>query len=209
VTQPSDDIRTWEQLRTSGLLWLVNRVVFHPRGFALALCRKDGQVVGWRLIGDGTEVWRFEGGSEDELFAAAQATLTHDPGDSSQFALPPIPEQSAARVGALNAYTCPAGHITVTIDRDAGVTPAGMPCPYEGLRGSSTAVTRCTHRADSRYRLPPVPAGDDVLAHWRVVTHEWYRPDDNERRTLDASWARHVNQGGLLLRALPGRGGGQ
>lgn len=70
-----DDVRAWEELRSTGLLWLINRVVFHPRGWALALVRRDGQLVGWNLQGDGREVWEFNG-DEDALFAAAQNTLT-------------------------------------------------------------------------------------------------------------------------------------
>lgn len=66
--------RAWVELRESGLLWLVNRAVFHPRGFALALVMRDSEPVGWQLLGDGSEPWRF-GVDEDELFAAAEATL--------------------------------------------------------------------------------------------------------------------------------------
>jgi hypothetical protein len=69
-----EGVRPWDELKTSGLLWLINRVVFHPRGFAVALVRRAGVIVGWRLLGDGREVWEFT--DEDDLFAAAQATLT-------------------------------------------------------------------------------------------------------------------------------------
>ena len=69
------DVRTWEELSTSGLLWLINRVVFHPRGFALGVVKIGGEVVGWRLLGDGREPWGFDL-PEDDLFAAAQRTLT-------------------------------------------------------------------------------------------------------------------------------------
>lgn len=69
------ETRPWEELRSSGLLWLINRVVFHPRGFALAVVRREGEIVGWKLQGDGTEPWAFNG-DEDKLFARAQATLT-------------------------------------------------------------------------------------------------------------------------------------
>lgn len=69
----------WDDLRSSGLLWLINRQVFHPRGFALALEQVDGRIVGWSLLGNGSEVWRF-GESEDEHFAAAQETLRPVPG---------------------------------------------------------------------------------------------------------------------------------
>jgi hypothetical protein len=70
-------VRTFSELRDSGLLWLINRVVFHPRGWALALAYRDGEVVGWKLLGDGSEPWRF-GDPEDENFAAAEATLRRD-----------------------------------------------------------------------------------------------------------------------------------
>lgn len=71
------DNYSWEHLKTSGLLWLINRVVFHPRGFALGLVRVDGEYVGWRLLGDGSEVWKFDGDEDDE-FARAQQTLRVD-----------------------------------------------------------------------------------------------------------------------------------
>lgn len=53
-----------------GLLWLINRVCFHPRGYALALhVDDDGSVTGWSMLGDGTEVWNFSNESDDENFA--------------------------------------------------------------------------------------------------------------------------------------------
>lgn len=75
------DPRPFEDLRSTGLLWLINAAVFHPRGFALALCYDRGQIAGWRLLGDGSEPWRFEGdlidrhfGEVEALFAAHRAT---------------------------------------------------------------------------------------------------------------------------------------
>lgn len=65
--QSETDAQPFEALRTTGLLWLINRVTFHPRGYALALVRRGGQITGWKLLGDGTEVWRFEG-DEDQHF---------------------------------------------------------------------------------------------------------------------------------------------
>lgn len=68
--------RPLEELRDSGLLWLINRVVFHPRGVALALELDDRQrVVGWNLIGDGSAPWSFPSEVDDELFAKAETTL--------------------------------------------------------------------------------------------------------------------------------------
>jgi hypothetical protein len=68
--------RPWVDLRSSGLLWLVNAAVFHPRGFALAVVEDGGKPVGWRLLGDGREPWSFASGDSDESFRAAEATLT-------------------------------------------------------------------------------------------------------------------------------------
>lgn len=67
--------RPLRELSDSGLLWLINRVVFHPRGFALQLARResDGEIIGWRLAGDGREPWRMEGGEPE--FGDAEATL--------------------------------------------------------------------------------------------------------------------------------------
>jgi hypothetical protein len=44
-------------LRKDGVLWLINTVVFHPRGFALAVDSETGE---FSLLGDGTERWRYE-----------------------------------------------------------------------------------------------------------------------------------------------------
>jgi hypothetical protein len=43
-------------LRADGLLWLINRTVFHPRGYALGYDEEDGSF--W-LLGNGTEPWEF------------------------------------------------------------------------------------------------------------------------------------------------------
>lgn len=58
TTPPGVDV----DLREDGLLWLINRVVFHPRGFALGVdVDDDGRPTGrFVLFGDGTEVWRFD-----------------------------------------------------------------------------------------------------------------------------------------------------
>lgn len=52
--------RDFAELRSTGLLWLINSTVFHPRGFALALhFDDDGNCTGWSMMGDGSEPWRF------------------------------------------------------------------------------------------------------------------------------------------------------
>jgi hypothetical protein len=70
------DPRPISELRDSGLLWLINRTVFHPRGLALALvAAEDGGIAGWLLTGDGTEPMWFSPDDEPTLFAQAKATL--------------------------------------------------------------------------------------------------------------------------------------
>jgi hypothetical protein len=60
-------VRPFEDLRTTGLLWLINTTVFHPRGYALALhFEDDGSVSGWSILGDGEEAWQF-GTDEDSV----------------------------------------------------------------------------------------------------------------------------------------------
>lgn len=66
--------RPFDELRDSGLLWLINASVFHPRGFALALHYEGGEAVGWSLVGDGTEPWQYEPAADDR-FAAVEATF--------------------------------------------------------------------------------------------------------------------------------------
>lgn len=75
--------RDLSELRETGLLWLINTTVFHPRGYALALhIADDGCCTGWSLDGDGTEPWVFASAAEDpngvpfdDLFAAAKALM--------------------------------------------------------------------------------------------------------------------------------------
>ena len=87
---PADFGRPFAELRETGLLWLLNRVVFHPRGYALALHFDDSYTAatGWSLMGDGTEPWsmgskppsaleraKYGAKSEDELFALVKALM--------------------------------------------------------------------------------------------------------------------------------------
>lgn len=70
------DVRPFSEMNDSGILWLINRVVFHPRGFALALHTNDeGEVVGWSMIGDGSEPYAFTDKKDEEHFKNAKTTL--------------------------------------------------------------------------------------------------------------------------------------
>lgn len=83
VEEAPRPVHPFEDFRTSGLLWLINRTTFHPRGFAMGLEYGDdatneqinaGEVepIGWRLYGDGTEPWSFETDREAEIFRAVE-----------------------------------------------------------------------------------------------------------------------------------------
>jgi len=62
ISRPLDD------LRTTGLLWLINTSVLHPRGYAMALhFNDDGICTGWSLIGDGSEPWVFADNCHEEF----------------------------------------------------------------------------------------------------------------------------------------------
>lgn len=61
----------FEDLRTTGLLWALNRYVLHPRGMALGLAYKDGSTVadieahrhepiGFTIYGPDNEPWQFD-----------------------------------------------------------------------------------------------------------------------------------------------------
>lgn len=72
----------FEDLRRHGLLWLVNKTCFHPRGYALGLdMNEQGEAVGWLLFGDGSEPIRYEGQTpegvdiDDDGFQRAEAFL--------------------------------------------------------------------------------------------------------------------------------------
>lgn len=64
-----------KEFQDHGLLWLLNAAVLHPRGYALALHFDDtAAVVGWSIMGDGSEPWTF-GDDCDEQFAAVARLL--------------------------------------------------------------------------------------------------------------------------------------
>ena len=86
----------------------------------------------------------------------------------------------------INAYICPEGHITSTVDVDEGVTPAMIGCTHKGCDESSGSSFYPTDR--------PIPAFIPKPA-W-----EWYRPEPLEAVQLDKWDYDHVEKGGLLLR---------
>ena len=81
IIHETAEARDFDELRTTGLLWLINTTVLHPRGYAMALGYSDnGKCDGWRIVGDGSEPWQFGCDEEtqtmlNERFEAIKALL--------------------------------------------------------------------------------------------------------------------------------------
>lgn len=87
----------------------------------------------------------------------------------------------------VQAYACRWGHLTTTVQINAGEPPDLLPCPSCGLEA------RALPEAQER-PLPPF---------WPAPAHEWYRPFEHEIERLarvDPGRAEHAARGGLLLR---------
>ena len=68
--------RPFLELSDAGLLWLINRVVFHPRGLALALHEQDGVAHGWELLAAPPgEPFIFPEDVDTDSFRRAEETL--------------------------------------------------------------------------------------------------------------------------------------
>ncbi len=76
--------RPFSDLRPTGLLWLINATVFHPRGYAFALNFNDeGELDSWSLLGNGKEPFSFdankdhwpEGESPDDAMKAVKELM--------------------------------------------------------------------------------------------------------------------------------------
>lgn len=76
AAQAVSEVYAIERLMDTGLLWYVNRVAFHPRGFSLGLHSVDGVVTGFQLTAtDGTELFSFDPEAEDDFFRRVEAFL--------------------------------------------------------------------------------------------------------------------------------------
>lgn len=75
--RPCGELQPIYDLATSGLLWLINRTVFHPRGLALALnFEEDGEATGWLLLAaDKGEPFSFPDRDDKTGYQRAEATL--------------------------------------------------------------------------------------------------------------------------------------
>lgn len=63
-------------LLDDGLIWLINRCLFHRVGYALGIA-EDGSAI---LLGDGTEEWRFD--PDDDLIETRARAVRHLLGES-------------------------------------------------------------------------------------------------------------------------------
>lgn len=61
-----------QELLDNGVIWAINRVLFHPRGYALQLNVADGM---FKIWGNGDEPWEFRGVDEDAKMKAFNALL--------------------------------------------------------------------------------------------------------------------------------------
>jgi hypothetical protein len=77
---PERSVYTFDDFGNLGMLWLINRAVFHPRGFALALDYADGESEprGWSVHAAATgEPFSFglPDGMEEERFRSVEEIL--------------------------------------------------------------------------------------------------------------------------------------
>ncbi|GGQ48744.1 hypothetical protein [Streptomyces asoensis] len=73
---PEPDYWRLLELSESGLLWLINRTVFHPRGLALALYQEGDEALGWKLLtAPSGEPFTFPETVDNDGFRRAEATI--------------------------------------------------------------------------------------------------------------------------------------
>lgn len=63
---------TPQEMLDNGLVWAINRVLLHPRGYAMQIDRASGQVQLW---GNGDQPWEFRSVDEDAKMKAFNALL--------------------------------------------------------------------------------------------------------------------------------------
>jgi len=76
---PIPPVLPFRDLRSTGTLWAINRTLFHPRGFGLALNYPDasgtGSPTGWCLEGDGSEQYEYPNNVTHHCFDDFEAFL--------------------------------------------------------------------------------------------------------------------------------------
>lgn len=76
MSQEEVTVYSFNELEKSGLLWMINRYIFHPRGFTFGLVPDErGNMTGWALLGTGKECYKFMSDMDDMGFLAAETFL--------------------------------------------------------------------------------------------------------------------------------------
>jgi hypothetical protein len=93
-----------------------------------------------------------------------------------------------------NAYFCKkCRKVTITVDIDAGVTPAFIGCPHCHKSMASSfmyQIPGCMYFGEfENGKMSILPAD-----------YEWYKPNEKETLNLRKGEADHVFKGGLLMR---------
>lgn len=97
ATEATETARPWGDLRSTGLLWLINRVAFHPRGAALTIHYDAYIASGWSLARTpGGEPWQFDDATDVSGHTRAEATLAAALNPSTEPTMPdPTPTCTA------------------------------------------------------------------------------------------------------------------
>lgn len=145
--QEEPPLRAFHEIRTAGLLWLINHHLLHPRGVALALhVDDDGNATGWTLLRspDGGP-WTFDAETNNNGRARAEATLTAA-GALSLHELPPFTGDmgSCPKCHHLYASTAYRAPLTAREREEWNGSPRGGPLPERLER----ECERCSYRWD-------------------------------------------------------------
>lgn len=87
----------------------------------------------------------------------------------------------------INTYTCPYGHVTITIDIDEGVTPMMLRCKQKANDGKHN----CTEFAKSSWYNC-----DQSL----TPEYEWFKP--KTLKGYNSQMKEHLSKGGLDIRKI-------
>ena len=90
----------------------------------------------------------------------------------------------------INTYTCPNGHVTVTIDADEGVTPMMLRCRQKHDDGKHN----CTEMAASAFY---------TCNQSLTPEYEWFKP--KSFKGYSAAMKEHLKNGGLEIRKIPSK----
>ncbi|MDX2649285.1 hypothetical protein PV341_38120 [Streptomyces sp. PA03-1a] len=176
MTTPTQAL-AFKQLCDSGILWLINRAVFHPHGLALSL-HADGRGVayGWSIVAAPVGVpWQYDPEDDVRWYRAAKATLdaaqdvrTGASGPSGVAVLvspdgvrTPLARNDLAPVAPAPASTDTASGRADTVSPDTGRTVSGQ--------GERRADVRAA--IDAAFEIADTPA-DDACDHQCRCGHD-------------------------------------